>query len=95
MAASTRSAFTSGRVCMTRRAALRPAVRRTQIACRAMIREWPDQEFVAVTLESFPDKGVADVEEARVSMQRIWREFMTRDARDCWKRRWFGWGGRA
>jgi hypothetical protein len=31
-----------------------------------MFREWPDPEFIAVTLENFPEKGVADVEEARV-----------------------------
>ncbi|GAB4816661.1 hypothetical protein N2152v2_003707 [Parachlorella kessleri] len=33
---------------------------------QAMIREWPDPEFVEETLAEFPDKGVANVEEARV-----------------------------
>jgi hypothetical protein len=31
-----------------------------------MIREWPDKEFIAETLEIFPDEGVASVEQARV-----------------------------
>lgn len=33
---------------------------------QAMIREWPDKEFIAETLEIFPDEGVASVEQARV-----------------------------
>ncbi|KAF8055921.1 STR16 [Scenedesmus sp. PABB004] len=32
---------------------------------RAMIREWPDPEFIQHTLAAFPDDGVADAEQAR------------------------------
>ena len=30
------------------------------------IREWPDRDFIAEVEESFPDQGIANVEEARV-----------------------------
>lgn len=32
-----------------------------------MVRQWPDPEFVQEVKEAFPDKGIATVEEARVS----------------------------
>jgi hypothetical protein len=32
-----------------------------------MVREWPDKEFIAETLSMFPDEGVANAEQARVS----------------------------
>lgn len=70
MAASTRSAFTSGLrapLANARRAAVRPARRQQCVSVRAMIREYPDPDFIAETLAEFPDKGVANVEEARVS----------------------------
>jgi hypothetical protein len=31
----------------------------------AFLREYPNPEFIAATLEAFPDKGIANVEEAR------------------------------
>lgn len=33
----------------------------------AMRREWPDKEFVEQVKAAFPDQGMANVEEARVS----------------------------
>jgi hypothetical protein len=47
------------------RPAGRPVAR--AVAVRAGIRAYPDPDFVAETLEAFPDKMIADVEEARVS----------------------------
>jgi hypothetical protein len=32
-----------------------------------MVREWPDPDFIAETKAAFPDKGIANAEEARVS----------------------------
>jgi hypothetical protein len=37
------------------------------VSVRAMVREWPDKEFIAETLSIFPDEGVANAEQARVS----------------------------
>ena len=34
----------------------------------AFQREWPDPEFVKEVEEAFPDQGIANVEEARVSV---------------------------
>lgn len=55
----------------------RPAVRAARPAGRAVravavraIAAYPDPDFVAETLEAFPDKMIANVEEARVSGQR-------------------------
>jgi len=38
----------------------------SRMAVRAMIREYPDPEFIAETKEAFPDKAIANAEEARV-----------------------------
>lgn len=35
------------------------------VSVQAMVREWPDREFIKETLEIFPDEGVANVEQAR------------------------------
>lgn len=55
--------------------AARPAAARSlrTVAVRAGIRAYPDPDFVAETLEAFPDKMIADVEEARVSLFFVWR----------------------
>ena len=39
--------------------------RSSQAAC-AYAQEWPDPELIEETKEAFPDKGIANVEEARV-----------------------------
>ena len=44
--------------------------RRSSQQVSAFVREWPDQEFIKETLEAFPEKAVANVEEARVSFDR-------------------------
>lgn len=31
-----------------------------------MFREWPDPDYIAEVIESFPDKGIANAEEARI-----------------------------
>lgn len=36
------------------------------VSVKAMIREWPDKDFIAETLSIFPDEGVANAEQARV-----------------------------
>ncbi len=41
--------------------------RSSRLSVCAMVREWPDREFIAETLAAFPDAGVANVEQARVS----------------------------
>jgi hypothetical protein len=38
------------------------------VSVNAMVREWPDKEFIAETLSIFPDEGVANAEQARVSL---------------------------
>lgn len=43
-----------------------PQLRRGRAVVRAMIKEWPDPEFTAQVKAAFPDKGIANVEEARV-----------------------------
>lgn len=50
-------------------AVIRPvgANRTRGVSVRAMVREWPDKEFIAETLSIFPDEGVANPEQARVS----------------------------
>ena len=47
----------------------RPQRRRDAYVTRtqAFQAEWPDPDFIKETKEAFPDKGVATVEEARVS----------------------------
>ena len=35
-------------------------------------RRWPDPDFIKEVEEAFPDKGVANVEEARVSLCCSW-----------------------
>jgi hypothetical protein len=40
--------------------------RRAAVAVRAMLAEYPDPEFIEVTKANFPEKGVANAEEARV-----------------------------
>lgn len=40
---------------------------RSAVVTLAMRREWPDKEFVEQVKASFPDQGMANVEEARVS----------------------------
>lgn len=59
-----RTAF-SGKVVPCRRIAAAP-VRQRSVTVQAMVREWPDKEFIAETLSIFPDEGVANVEQARV-----------------------------
>lgn len=48
-------------------AVIRPvgANRSRGVSVRAMVREWPDKEFIAETLSMFPDEGVANAEQAR------------------------------
>lgn len=41
--------------------------RAVAVAARAYLAEYPDPEFIEATKEAFPDKGIANVEEARVS----------------------------
>ena len=43
-----------------------PAAPPPEIGNPDLIREWTDPAFTAITLNSFPDKSIADVEEARV-----------------------------
>ncbi len=50
-----------------RTAALRAAALQT----RAMIREYPDAEFIAECKGAFPDKGIASPDEARVSERAV------------------------
>lgn len=38
------------------------------VSVNAMVREWPDKEFIAETLSIFPDEGVANAEQARVRL---------------------------
>eukprot|EP00878_Enallax_costatus_P000376 GHUV01000461.1.p1 GENE.GHUV01000461.1~~GHUV01000461.1.p1 ORF type:complete len:237 (+),score=62.36 GHUV01000461.1:352-1062(+) len=59
----TRTAF-SGKTIPCRRIVSAPVRQRT-VAVHAMIREWPDKEFIQETLSIFPDEGVASVEQAR------------------------------
>lgn len=40
---------------------------RFTVVTSAMRREWPDKEFIELVKKSFPDQGLASVEEARVS----------------------------
>lgn len=49
---------------------LAAAPRRSAVAAQAMMMEWTDPEFAAVTLENFPDKAIATAEEARCLMER-------------------------
>jgi hypothetical protein len=65
-----RAAF-SGRVAPCRPAA---ASRRGPVKVQALLREWSptNKEFIDLVLSEFPDKGVATVEEARVSKSN-WR----------------------
>lgn len=75
MASSTRSAFTSGRMQFATRArvargSVRSSVRRAPVVCRAeYYPEWPNPEFIQETISEFPEKGIASVEEARVSVR--------------------------
>ena len=49
------------------RVAPRPAApRRAPVAARAGLRMYPEPEFVEETLSAFPEKMIADAEEARV-----------------------------
>jgi hypothetical protein len=66
---STRSRPAFSGVRVGHAAAARPAVQRSRgvLTVRAMVREWPDKEFIAETLSIFPDEGVANAEQARVS----------------------------
>lgn len=61
-----RAAFSGARVANAFR--VRPVAfnRSRGVSVSAMIREWPDKEFIAETLSIFPDEGVATVEQARV-----------------------------
>lgn len=43
-----------------------PVATARQVAVFAKVNQWPDPEFIKETLEAFPDKGIATVEEARV-----------------------------
>jgi hypothetical protein len=49
---------------------LAAAPRRAAVAAQAMMYEWTDPEFAAMTLEAFPDKAIATAEEARVRWAR-------------------------
>lgn len=65
-AARSRSAF-AGSYLRTSAISAAPVRRHARsVAVHAMIREWPDKEFIAATLQDFPDAGVANVEQARV-----------------------------
>eukprot|EP00879_Flechtneria_rotunda_P002041 GHRR01002220.1.p1 GENE.GHRR01002220.1~~GHRR01002220.1.p1 ORF type:complete len:226 (+),score=54.31 GHRR01002220.1:706-1383(+) len=59
-----RKAF-SGEVVTCRRAPAATARSRV-VRCSAMIRQWPDPDYIKETLEQFPEAGVANTEEARV-----------------------------
>lgn len=61
-----RTAF-SGRIVTCKKCIAAPS-RQRSVSVRAMVREWPDREFIAETLSIFPDEGVANVEQARVSL---------------------------
>jgi hypothetical protein len=82
---STRSrlAFSGARV--GHAVAARPvAINRSRgVSVNAMVREWPDKEFIAETLSIFPDEGVANAEQARVGdsranagCHRLWQHTM-------------------
>lgn len=58
-----RTAF-NGQSVVCKRAVATPG-RQRAVSVRAMVREWPDKEFIAETLSIFPDEGVANVEQAR------------------------------
>lgn len=45
---------------------MRAPARQSTVAVQAMVREWPDKEFIQETLSNFPEEGVANVEQARV-----------------------------
>lgn len=45
---------------------LRSVRRAVPVAARAMLREYPDPDFIAETKTAFPDKGIATPDEARV-----------------------------
>jgi hypothetical protein len=65
-----RRAALSGRVSPCRPAA---ASRRGPVKVQALLREWSptNKEFIDLVLSEFPDKGVATVEEARVSKEQL------------------------
>lgn len=65
---STRSRLAFSGVRVGNAVAARPvAMNRSRgVSVSAMVREWPDKEFIAETLSIFPDEGVANAEQARV-----------------------------
>ncbi len=71
MASTTRRAMSASRSQVAGKAVV--AVRRTAplrasaLQTRAMIRQFPDPEFIAQVKAAFPDQGIADPDEARVS----------------------------
>lgn len=44
----------------------RMPVRVSRVATKAYLREYPEPEFIAEVKEAFPEKPIANVEEARV-----------------------------
>ena len=44
----------------------RMSVRVSRMSTRAYLREYPEPEFIAEVKEAFPEKPIANVEEARV-----------------------------
>lgn len=72
MASTTRRAMSASRSQVAGKAVVAPVRRRTAplrasaLQTRAMLRQFPDPEFIAQVKAAFPDQGIADPDEARV-----------------------------